>query len=153
MPPRQHWRKGEWDNTPLWSVKAAKHELCTQSAVVSFTHRFHWHGNQRRPEKSLELASWFGHTLLQSEHVVPMGAHAGNKDHLCLHTTVAKTKSYEQVSSTLSQKQPLQITNQAVLGGRMPGFGRREASVIQYKRLDYVYCLFSKGACKTHEAY
>ena len=35
---------------PLVVSQAAKHELCTQSAVVSFTHRFHRHGNKGRPK-------------------------------------------------------------------------------------------------------
>ncbi len=47
---------------------------------------------KKDPNTSLELASWYEHTIWQSEHVVPKGAHAENKDHLCLYTTVAKTK-------------------------------------------------------------
>ena len=35
---------------PLVVSQAAKHEPCSQSAVVSCTHRFHGHGNQRRPK-------------------------------------------------------------------------------------------------------
>ncbi len=49
---------------------------------------------KKDPNASLELASWYGHTLLQSEHAVPMGAYAEYKDHLCLYTTVAKTKQF-----------------------------------------------------------
>ena len=104
-------KKREWDNTPLKSVKTVVYELYTQPAVVSFTHRFHQHGNKKDPNTSLELASWYGHTLLQSEHVVPRSAHAKNKDHLCLYTTVAKQNSCEKVLSTMFQTQPLQITN------------------------------------------
>ncbi len=48
--------------------------------------------NKEDPNASLELASWYGHTLLQSEHDVPRRAHAENKDHLRLYTTVTKTK-------------------------------------------------------------
>ena len=47
---------------------------------------------KKDPNTSLELVSWYGHTIWQSEHVVPKGAHAENKDHLCLYPTVAETK-------------------------------------------------------------
>ena len=92
MPPGQYWIKEDGDDTFLKSVKAVVYELYTQPAVVSFTHRSHQHGKKKDPNTSLELASWYGQALWQSEHVVSMGAHAENKDHLCLYTTVAKIK-------------------------------------------------------------
>ena len=92
MPPGQHWRQGEWDNTPWKSVKTVVHELYTQPAVVvSLTDSTDME-KRKDPHTSLELASWYRQTLLQSEHVVPMGEPAENKDHLCLYTAVAKTK-------------------------------------------------------------
>ncbi len=78
---------------PLVVSQAAKHELCTQSAVlwVSLTWSIDM-DTKKDPNESLELASWCGHTLLQSEHDVLRSAHAENKDHLCLYTIVAKIK-------------------------------------------------------------
>ena len=115
MPPRQHWKKGEWDDYPLKSVKTVVNELYTQSAVLSFTHK---------PEA---CPSTWKQRKTQTRHwnlLVDMGTLSGRVSMLCLKVHMQKIKttcvhtqlwqkqnSCEQVPSTMSQKQHLQITN------------------------------------------
>ncbi len=45
------------------------------------------------PNESLELASWCGHTLLQSEHDVLRSAHAEKKNHIVSTNNCSKNKT------------------------------------------------------------
>ena len=89
-PPRQHWKKGSETIPPCSQLKQQYMSYTlSQLLWVLLTGSIDME-TKKDPNTSLELISLYGHTLLQSEHDELRSAHAENKDHLCLYTTVAK---------------------------------------------------------------
>ena len=111
IPPGQHWRKGELDDTHLKSVKTVVYELYTQPAVMSFTHRFHQHGHKKDPSHHWNLPVDTG-KLSGRVSMLCLGVHMQKIKTTCVYTQLwQRYHSCEQIPSTMSQKQPLQITN------------------------------------------
>ncbi len=93
---------------------AQKAERLSQLLWVSLTSLPHVrrHEDKNTLNTSLEfIPSWYGYTLLQSEHVVPKSTHVKKgRPQVHLHAKVAQ-KAVSRYPSTMPQKQPLQITN------------------------------------------